>query len=386
MSTSTPDFEKGTITTDELLERSARSALNLQRKDGSFPPGRNGVYDEPVKPIRTTSHWLTTLSNVYEIAGDEVFAEAANDAADYLLSDEARPYGYTFHARNAEGKDKCNGLMGQATPIQGLARGGIALKRPELVEIAEEVFSLHPFDEQMGLWERVEIDGTKLSFDRTLNHQIAFAAACAELVESGIDTTPLEHFLDRLDQTIRLRSDGLIRHYVRPSPSNMLQKVVRCPEHRNLLLNEFAFHYHSVSSKMRRKEIGYHPYNLRALARLKQVFPEHSVWECEKIQKAHLFIKTKGYCDSEDVFNVRHGSMTPGIHAAYALFIFRNSPTKEIRRWIVNDIERRYDFEKSLFVKNAIDPAIQPSTIYDLYYLPDIEIDLASVHDLNSPD
>ena len=120
MSEPDSDTEGETITLHELLERSARAALKLQREDGSFPPGRNGIYDEPETPVRTTSHWLTTLSKVYEITGDEVFAEAANDAADYLLSDEARPYGYTFHSRSVEGKDKCGGVVSQAVPIHGL--------------------------------------------------------------------------------------------------------------------------------------------------------------------------------------------------------------------------------------------------------------------------
>ena len=101
------ETESQTITTYELLERSARAALDLQREDGSFPPGRNGVYDEPETPVRTTSHWLTTLSKVYEITGDEVFAEAANDAADYLLSEEARPHGYTFSTSNGTFFDAC---------------------------------------------------------------------------------------------------------------------------------------------------------------------------------------------------------------------------------------------------------------------------------------
>ena len=59
-------------------------------------PERNGVYDDPETPVRTTSHWLTTFSNVYEITDDEYFAEAANDAADYLLSEEARSCGWPY--------------------------------------------------------------------------------------------------------------------------------------------------------------------------------------------------------------------------------------------------------------------------------------------------
>jgi hypothetical protein len=125
------DTEGKTITTYQLLERSVRAALDLQRGNGSFPPGRNAVYDEPETPVRTTSHWLTTLSNVYETIGDEEFAYAAHDAADYLLSDEIQPHGYTFHSGSAEGKNKCDGLVGEAAPIRGLTEAGIILKRPE---------------------------------------------------------------------------------------------------------------------------------------------------------------------------------------------------------------------------------------------------------------
>ena len=50
-----------TITLHEFLERSAESALELQREDGSFPPGRNFTYDEPETPVGTTARWATTL-------------------------------------------------------------------------------------------------------------------------------------------------------------------------------------------------------------------------------------------------------------------------------------------------------------------------------------
>ena len=56
MSEPESETEGETITIHELLERSARTAPDLQREDGSFPPGQNGVYDEPETPVRTTSH------------------------------------------------------------------------------------------------------------------------------------------------------------------------------------------------------------------------------------------------------------------------------------------------------------------------------------------
>ena len=376
MSEPASETERQTITTYELLERSARAALDLQREDGSFPPGRNGVYDEPETPVRTTSHWLTTLSKVYEITGDEVFAEAANDAADYLLSDEARPYGYTFHSRNAEGKDKCDGLVGQAAPIRGLAWAGSVLDRPELLEAAADVFSLHPFDSSLGLWRRVEIDGTRLSFDRTLNHQLTFAASGANLSDHEIGTDKIERFLYRITNTMCLHSDGLIKHYVRPPPLDALRTAFKSPTHWNLLLNEFVFHYYSRSSKRRTKELGYHPINLRSLARLKESFPYHSVWETPSVRDAVSFVDSDQYFGPERVMDISYGSMTPGIHTAYALLVLDNRDLTEVRKWVTKDVEQRFDFDQNLLVANATDPLFQAATIYNIILLPNVSMTL----------
>jgi len=371
---SQPVSEGKTITTYELLEKSAQAALELQRSDGSFPPGQNGVYDEPETPVRTTSHWLTTLSKVYEITGDEELAEAANDAADYLLSDKARPHRYTFHSRNAKGKNKCDGLIGQAAPIRGLACAGPALNRPELLEASADVLSLHPFDSDLGIWEKVEIDGTLLSFDRTLNHQLTFAASCANLSDHGVGTNKIERFLDRITDTMRLHSNGLIKHYIRPPIFDALRTPFRSPRYRNLLLNEFMFHYYSRSFKYQLREIGYHPVNLRSLARLKESFPDHPVWKTTLINDATCFVDSDRYTGSKGVMDTDYGSMTPGIHTAYALLVLGNRDLAEVRDWVSIDIEQRFDFDQDLFVSNATDSYFQASTIYNLSLLPNISI------------
>ena len=370
------EAEKETITTHELLERSARAALELQREDGSFPPGRNGVYDEPETPVRTTSHWLTTLSKVYEITGDEVFAEAANDAADYLLSDEARPYGYTFHSRNAEGKDKCDGLIGQAAPMRGLAWAGPTLERPELLEEAMSVFSAHPFDDQIGLWERVEIDGTLLSFDRTLNHQITFASASANLTEEyqGAETR-IRQFLNRLATNIRTHSDGLIKHYARPAPLETFVTVLQTPRHWRLFLNELVVHYYSMSEARRKKETGYHPINIYGLAKLKHSFPDHPVWDHQFVDRMINFVDSKEYREVINSIDVQCGSMAPGIQTAYALLTFDNRKSSIIADWISQDIETRFDSDRDLFIMNALDCNFQAASVYHAVNLPNIKVD-----------
>ncbi len=375
MSEPAPDPENKIITIHELLKRSARAALDFQRVDGSFPPGRNGVYDEPETPVRTTSHWLTTLSKVYDITRDEVFAEAANDAADYLLSDEARPYDYTFHSRNMEKKDKCDGLIGQAAPIRGLAWAGSVLERPELLETAMSVFSVHPFDDQVGLWERVEIDGSLLSFDRTLNHQITFAAASANLArECQVVETRIRQFLDRLETNIRIHSDGLIKHYVHPSLLETLVTVLQTPRHWRLFLTEIVVHYYSKSKARRKKETGYHPVNIYGLARLKHSFPDHPVWDCHFVDRMIDFVHSEEYREIINSVEVQYGSMAPGIQTAYALLIFDNPKQSTIADWIAQDIKTRFDFDQDLFVRDALDYNFQAASVYCSVNLPDVKV------------
>jgi len=373
MSDSALNFEGETITLYELLERSARTALNLQRKDGSFPPGRNGAYEEPETPVRTTSHWLTTLSKVYEITGEEEFADAANDAADYLLSEEARPYKYTFHSRNAEGKDKCDGLVGQAAPIRGLARAGSILERPELLEVAKKVFFLHPFDARLGLWQKVEIDGMNLSFDRTLNHQILFAGAAAHLASEypSVEKT-IKQFVQRLEFNIDTRSDGIIRHYVGPPLSKLVRYSISNTAYWRLIINDIISHLYTISPKQKRKEIGYHPANLLGISHIQRNINSIDIQKTnenliDKIVLPDDF--SKQYLEE-----MYYGGMTPGIDIALALHTFQINSSDEVQYWIEVDLKNKYDINTGLLSRATNDPYFQAATVSYAVDLPNQEL------------
>jgi len=370
---STSIGEMKSITLYELLERSAESALELQRDDGSFPSGRNYTYDEPSTPVRTTSHWAVTLSEVYEKTGKDKFREAANAAVDYLLSDEVRPHGYTYHCRNAPGEDRCNGLIGQAHPIRALVHAGLILNRQDAINTAEEVFIFHPFDEKLGLWEKVEIDGKKLSFDRTLNHQILFAAGGSKLAsESEVVDKRINTFLNCLSSNMSQHSDGLIKHYIRPSPIGAIKAVSRSVRHWPLLLNEVVFHYYSKSSERRTKEIGYQPVNFKGLARLRMHFPRHEIWSNIDFQ-AHL----RAY-DADECSNVTYGSVIPGMSFALAEYAFC-SDTNRTQSLIETDLEKYLNTSNFMLESDVICDANQSSTISILAELPDRKISLTSV-------
>jgi hypothetical protein len=180
---------------------------------------------------------------------------------------------------------------------------------------------------------------------------------------------------------MRLHSDGLIKHYIRPPPAHALQTVIRHPKHWNLLLNEAVFHYYSKLKSRRKKELGYHPFNLRGLARLYEVFPNHYVWECEKVQNLLIFVDSEFYRGPNGVFAISYGSMTPGMHTAYCLWRINNIGLKHVGDWIKKDIEHKYDFDIDLLVRNSDDSAFQASTIYNLCVFPNMDMTFNQIPD-----
>jgi hypothetical protein len=361
-------------TTYELLVEGARSALDLQRDDGSFPPGRAGAYDYALTPVRKTGSWLFTLTKAYELTSEQSFRTAASRAVDYLLSDTSRPNGYTFSARNVANKDRCDGLVGQAAPIRGLSYAGQVFEREDALTAAREVFKLHPFHERLGLWKRVDIDGTQLSFDRTLNHQLIFAASAIPLVDcfDSVQST-CSTFLDRLDKNIGLHDDGLPRHYVRPPLRDVLPAVISIPNNWSLLWNEFTIHYHAMSEHRRRKEIGYFPVITAQLAQLRSAWPDHEVWNSTKLSQLLSFLESAVYEEALNE-NIKYGAVMPRLDHAITVWNFDDPSHEELRRLLNEALANSYDTNSGLFVENTEDSAFQASGVSKLAHLPKIRL------------
>lgn len=363
-----------TLTLHGLLLQGARAGVDLQRDDGSFPPGRNYSYDEPETPVRTTSQWIRTMVKAYEISDETQFLQSADNAVDYLLSDEVRPHGYTFYCRNVESKDKCNGLVGQAHVIRALSEADSILLRDDARETAEELYLLHPFSNQLGLWERIEIDGQNLSFDRTLNHQIIFASASARLID---DLEPAEQqvtqFLDRLDSNMYIHPNGLIKHYIRPSLLETLGVVARTPRHRALVINEIAFHYYSHSKERKRKERGYQSVNLFHLAKLFECFPDHSFWN-EQIFSKSLKYLNANRLEILNGCNVNHGHSLQGISMAKIFSVFQNESIENYTDLIKHNVQVSRGSSLFSFDLDSIDENTRKALIVTLTDLPNTEI------------
>lgn len=129
----------------DIFKKISEKGIALLNKYGKIPGGHNGPYHDPETPVRNSSHWLIILAKMHEINGKKIFIDAIYKLAEYLISEEARPYGYSFNHRNKKRKDKCNGLIGQAWVFEALAKASEILQDKKYKKIAADVFFPTPF-------------------------------------------------------------------------------------------------------------------------------------------------------------------------------------------------------------------------------------------------
>lgn len=361
---------------NEIIISSATAALELQRANGSMPAGHNGPYHDPETPVRNTAHWLITFAKAYKISGDNRFLKAVREASNYLSSTEAHPYGYTFHNRTNPEKDKCNGLIGQAWAIEALAVGAQTLGIADLTYLGEQVFMLHPFDEIEGLWSSVEIDGTVVVLDPTLNHQIWFAAAGSLLSGAGATAIrrQITRFLDTLPLNMSLYATGLIRHKI--AKPHFIQN----PGHRirvKSLLKRAIFGKQVIETNHYRA-IGYHSFNLYGLSLLKQAWPEHTFWKSKLISNALDYIYSSEFLSALKDNKYGYPYNPPGLEIAFAIYVFSKhyggSINTHMTEWVFRQLSCSYDSDSSMMQLNTADPATHAARLYEAARLPDINL------------
>jgi hypothetical protein len=354
----------------EILEKSALSASSLQQDDGSMPPGHNGPYNDPETPVRNTAHWLITFLKAYEITGDKLFIEAAQKAVNYLTSQDARPMDATFWIRKNPEKDFCNGLVGQAWVIEALVAAAQAFSREDLFHLALETFMLHPYDQKVGGWRTVNVDGSFGRLDYTFNHQLWFAASGALIHQTSSTSVDknIHNFLDRLNQHLAIYPNGLIRH-----KSNTFLAKTYIEKVWNLLNASLK---KPGPTYMRMKSIGYHGFNLYGFGLLHQVFPDHPFWSCGKFQK------TLDYAGSEEfknsILESKYGYPynPPGFEIPFALQSFGQPEMETMQKWVESQIKFSFDKDRMLLCRNTQDPKTMAARLYEATRLGDITLNI----------
>lgn len=348
---------------DELMVAAADGALAGQEPTGEFPGGHNGPYHDPETPVRVTAHWAVALEAAHRLSGEARHAEAAAAAVGYLLSRPARPVGAAFHCRRNPEKDLSNGLIGQAWAIEALTGPGVRLGVAGSREAACEVAGLHPFDEDVGLWRRVNVDGSYRGYDLAFNHQLWFAAALASIDPTAAPriTARVDRFLDAVGAgLLRTARDGRVIHAIPdPSPARRAAAAALPPRGARRRLAQ--------RRQRVRKEIGYQAFNLHAFATLRRLRPDHGLWESSPLRRALGYARSpaflQGLADNEFAFPYN----PPGFEVPWALVAFgladRDSP--EVAHWVRRQIDHGWDAERRALVRGATDERTAAARIYE---------------------
>jgi hypothetical protein len=351
----------------DLLARSAAAGLRLQRPDGSLPGGTNGPYGDPETPVRNTAHWLVLFATTYFRTGEAGLREAALRAARYLASPEARPAGASFLCRTRAGKDACNGLVGQAWAIEALAEAALSLDAEPFAKLAEAVFLRHPFDARTGLWSRVEVDGRLLGPDFTLNHQLWFAAAgalLAPLAAAEVDLR-VRAFLAALPRSLALHRDGAVRHAVSPAAAARALPGAALRLARERLRGRAA---------LREKALGYHAFNLHALAILCARVPDHGFFSSARFERAWRFAGSQAFTAALAGNRYAWPYNPTGLEMAWALEVFSPGSRAEQERWVAEQLRRHFDPTTGLLARATPDPATLAARLYEAARLGDLAI------------
>lgn len=359
---------------NDIILQSAKAALDLQSANGSFPKGHNGPYYDPETPVRNTAHWLITLLKAYELSNESTFKDAAFKAAQYLTAPAARPMRATFFCRTNPGKDFCNGLIGQAWAIEALVIASKTLEDHKYQELAKEVFLLHPFDYEVSLWRRVNVDGSHTTYDMTFNHQLWFAAAGAMLDgdKEGKIQRQVARFLDRVQKAhLRTARSGRITHSLRLSSSlrGISGAAAYTLRHPRQVIKQ--------NTKMTHKEIGYHAFNLYGFCLLYQHFPMHPLWQSKKFMPTLRFMNSREYVKGLENNRFGYPYNPPGFEVAFTMQVFGShlsSVLKPADWWVEQQLKLCYDVREKMMNRNTEDKETLAARLYEATRLQDMKV------------
>lgn len=340
----------------EWVYQQALIALAEQRADGSMPNGCNGPYSHEETPLRNTGHWLITWSYLGQRMDEPKLTKAAERALEYMLFPQHRPAGANWLQRRTPGRDSCNGTIGAAWTIEALCAAYRYLGSEEAINLATEVFDLHPFLEEIGLWKRLEVDGTVLSLDQTFNHQLWFASAASRLARVGHSEAKgkVERFFECLSRHFSVYRNGLIRHKIRLKAEDYIQdpNAVWGPAYR---------FYRKVRGRrviplIHLRDIGYHAFNLHAFAIIKLVFPDFSFWSSTSFLKAMEYVDSKEHKESVGIKNPYGMPYNPvGFEVAFTLGSFLPKSKEKQKMWIDRQIMELTHNKKNTYGESVID-------------------------------
>lgn len=351
----------------DLIVQTCESGLRLQdSRKGFMPAGHNGPYHDPETPVRNTSHWVILFLKAHEISGDNRYFDAARKALDYLCSREARPMGYTFHHRTNPKKDTCNGLMGQAWTCEALVYAGEYLDEQKYFDLAVEVFLLHPFNQDYGIWQRVATDGMTLPFDMTFNHQLWFGAIGSQLLNHNESIRErVLRFIEYLPVHLRTYRSGLIVH-----PLILRFSLKQKAEYVKHLLKLRP----GSRKALAHKAVGYHLFNLYGFSLIRERMPDLSFWDDRNFQKALRYAESREFRRALPSNPYGYPYNPPGFEMAYVMDIFDRGEREQQSEWIKKQLKHSWEEESMFMERNTKDPLTHAARFYEATRLKNLDL------------
>jgi hypothetical protein len=263
-------------------------------------------------------------------------------------------------------------LIGQAWCIEALAAAAHCFDDERYRALAREIFFLHPFDAHVGLWRRVAVDGSYLSYDLTFNHQLWFAASGALIASDQNDEiiTRVSRFLEKAARShLKVARSGRIFHLIfLNSHTSPIQRILH-----NLVYRAKLF---KPNRQLTYKEIGYHAFNLYAFALISSQIP-NIFFENRKFHSALAYIHSEDFINGlqNNIYGYPYNPC--GFEVAYALQILQNDGTpaeRNLEWWIRQQLQQTYDFKDSSFGINTEDKLTLTARVYEATRLADVEI------------
>ncbi|MBR1584268.1 MAG: hypothetical protein IJ662_01855 [Clostridia bacterium] len=344
---------------------------------GRALPGRNGPYGSPDNPVRNTGHWLIIYAFLWKRTGQESYKALAQRMARYLMAmQESSPSG-AIPCMEDGAADRLNGLIGQAWAIEALTYAWRAFENEAYLQCAFRIFRAQRFDESTGLWRRVDVDGTPLSYDFTLNHQVWFCLAGLMLLQCRRDADiqhQVDRHLNRLEKEFfGAHRSGLIRHFgamKRPRRAFLGLYARQYVKYAGLKTGLFSSRRHDILIQ----EEGYHLFELYGYAVMASLGRDIPLFRTAKFQKALRYglgdasaLNRRLGADAPESMNpYAYGYNAPGFEAPLIARAFGGAKEEaEAMKLLDTQLRLTFDPEAHAFRRHTADPETLSARLYE---------------------
>lgn len=315
----------------------------------SIRPGHNGPYNDQETNVRNIAHFICLLAYTFNATKENDVKVKLDECVKYLM-ETTYWINDIYISRLSNSKDETNGVIGHAWVLEALISYYKLTKDKNILQRIKKVIDNQPFNYDFSVWEVVDSKGNNLGIDTTFNHQLWYAAVISELNISEYNRQ-VELFIDNVLVKVQTYSDGVVFHNSPLQRISSFKGLLRNCKNRFLNYN---------------KSVGYHSFNLYAMAILYQNFPKHSFWSSIKFKKLFKSVTDKKFVNELNSSIYSWPYNPPGFEfgVAYDILPFDDN---DALSWIELQFKRTFDENGFIFCnKQAVDNNTSKFRIYEL--------------------